>query len=264
MLRISDGDRLERKRFEYRLMERVAEVGIAMTKPLEFGTCCDGRNVYTLLTWVPGTEARDALAGFTEREQYSFGFQAGTALSRIHSLGGDLDGKSWEEHYRAKIDRVVDWYSGCRVKLPYGESVINYVHRMASHLKDRPIALQHGDFHTGSLVITPDHRVGVIDFNRCSCGDPWEEYDRYVFTWRDSVHFATGQIEAYFEGSVPDDFFVLMSLYNAVNMLASIPWAVPFGDADVKVMLENADLVWGSYDQFRSVVPRWYRESRRE
>jgi aminoglycoside phosphotransferase (APT) family kinase protein len=84
--------------------------------------------------------------------------------------------------------------------------------------------------------------------------------DRFVFTWRTSIPFAVGQIDGYFNRDVPENFFELMSLYNATNMLASIPWAIPFGDAEVRAMLKNCDLVFDCYDGFKSLVPNWYRQ----
>ena len=100
--------------------------------------------------------------------------------------------------------------------------------------------------------------IGVIDFNRCSYGDPWEEYDRFVFTWRRSAAFASGQIHGYFPDQVPDGFFPLLALYNAVQMVASIPWAIPFGDEQVRVMLDNAAAVFESYSGFTMTIPEWY------
>lgn len=67
--------------------------------------------------------------------------------------------------------------------------------------------------------------------------EPWEEYDRYIFTWRVSIPFAIGYIHGYFDNNVPDEFFRLMSLYNAANIIASIPWAIPFGEVDINNML---------------------------
>jgi len=57
---------------------------------------------------------------------------------------------------------------------------------------------------------------------------------------------------------IPLEFFQLMSLYIASNMLASVPWAIPFGQEEVDVMLKQAEQVLDWYDGFRNCVPRWY------
>lgn len=233
-----------------------------MSAPVEMGTCCDGAFVFTLLGWVDGTDASEELPRLPRAAQYELGTMAGEALRQIHTLTGDLDGQTWDAHYSAKVDRVLANYEACPVKLSYGAEVIRFVRAELSRLRGRPITLQHGDFHVGSLIVTPDREIAVIDFNRCSCGDPWAEYDRYVFTWRTSKDFATGQVDGYFGSDIPDEFFPLLALYNGVNMLGSIPWALPFGDAEVKLMVDNAEAVYGSYDGFRSCAPKWYDQNR--
>ena len=52
LLRISTIDRLERKRREYEKMSEVAQLGIPMCMPVEFGTCDDG--AYSILSWSDG------------------------------------------------------------------------------------------------------------------------------------------------------------------------------------------------------------------
>lgn len=214
--------------------------------------------VYMLLTWVIGKDAEGELDRLDRTDQYGLGIQAGRALRIIHSVKGPPDNETWIGRYRKKIERAIELYNGCSTKLRYGAVVIDFIRSNIFRLEGREITLQHGDYHIGSLIITEDNQLGIIDFNRSSYGDPWEEYDRFVFTWRTSIPFAVGQIDGYFNRDVPENFFELISLYNATNMLASIPWAIPFGDAEVQAMLKNCDLVFDCYDGFQSFVPNWY------
>ena len=128
------------------------------------------------------------------------------------------------------------------------------------YLKDREVCFQHGDFHLGNMVIDKDNNLGIIDFNRCSFGDPWEEYDRYTFTWDNSIDFANGQIHGYFNNNVPDEFFRLICLYNARNSLASIPWALKFGEAELRVALKNIEKNYKVYNGYKDYIPAWYKE----
>lgn len=58
-----------------------------------------------------------------------------------------------------------------------------------------------------------NNKIEVIDFNRYDFGDPWEEFNRIVFSVHVSIPFVLGQINGYFNNSVPDKFFKLMALY---------------------------------------------------
>lgn len=57
LLRISSIDRLERKRREYEKMSEVAQLGIPMCLPLEFGTCEKG--AYSIQSWIDGEDAEE-------------------------------------------------------------------------------------------------------------------------------------------------------------------------------------------------------------
>ena len=57
LLRISTIDRLERKRREYEKMWEVAQLGIPMCLPVEFGTCDEG--AYSIQSWIDGVDAEE-------------------------------------------------------------------------------------------------------------------------------------------------------------------------------------------------------------
>jgi aminoglycoside phosphotransferase (APT) family kinase protein len=260
LLRVSAGSEYARRKADYERLERLSGLGIPIPIPIEFGVCSDRQNVYMVLSWVDGIDAEEQLPKMTDEDQHKLGRQAGEVLRSIHTQKVLEQHDAWGCRYTKKIERVIDWYSNCPKQLEYGKEVIDYLQANTHLLNDREITLQHGDYHLGSFVVTDNGKLGVIDFNRSSIGDPWEEYDRYVFTWRISCGFANGQIDGYFNGTVPDKFFRLMALYNATNMLASIPWAIPFGKKEVETMTGNADLVYNSYNRFTTHIPDWYRK----
>ena len=114
------------------------------------------------------------------------------------------------------------------------------------------------------MIITSDNKLGIIDFNRCSFGDPWEEYDRFIFSWDNSIDFANGQIHGYFNNMVPDEFFRLMCFYNAINSLVSITWAIQFGETEIKVSLSNIEKYYKAYNSYKNHIPDWYEEPKRK
>ena len=103
-------------------------------------------------------------------------------------------------------------------------------------------------------------RLGIIDFNRLDFGDPWEEFNRIVWCVDCSPAFASGQIDGYFEGSPPEEFFHLMALYIACNQLSSIYWAIPFGEGEINIMRNQAKKMLEYYNGMETVVPQWYKK----
>ena len=260
LLRVTDISQYEAKRHEYVSMNMISMLGITMSNPIDFGICAKGQSVYSLLTWVDGEDAEIVLPKYSENKQYEFGIEAGKILNRIHSVPAPVNQEDWAQFFKRKTQKIIRKYRNCLIKLDNDLDIIQFIEENISYLDNRPQAFQHGDFHVGNLIILQGSEVGVIDFNRTGFGDPWEEFNRCVFSWKVSIPFTVGQIHGYFNNNVPDKFFSLMKLYIAVNTISSIPWALPFGDVEVRFMLNNAKEVFEFYNDFKTDIPVWYKD----
>ena len=101
-------------------------------------------------------------------------------------------------------------------------------------------------------------KIVIIDFDRYDFGDPWEEFNRIVWSAQAAPVFASGIVNGYFDGEVPLEFWKLLALYISSNMLSSIPWAIPFGDKEIHTMLKQAKDVLAWYDNMQNPIPTWY------
>jgi hypothetical protein len=105
----------------------------------------------------------------------------------------------------------------------------------------------------------PSGTIGVIDFNRWEVGDPWEEFYKLESFGREvSVPYCAGQIDAYFEDAVPEDFWETLAVYVAHASLYSIKWAEKFGQEDIDGMVRRCLAAMEHYDGFKKVIPSWY------
>lgn len=258
LLRISPLDHLERKRREYAMMNEVAKLEIPMCLPLEFGTCEDG--VYSIQSWIDGVDAESAIMAMDDAAQYRYGVDAGRILAKIHSIPAPADALDWESRFNAKIDRKIVMYENCELKYESGgDAFLAYLAENRYLLKDRPQSVQHGDYHIGNMMIDRDGALIVIDFEKQDVGDPWEEFNRIVWSAQAAPFFASGMVDGYFGGEVPMEFWKLLALYICSNTLGSLPWAIPFGEEEIQVMRKQAAQVLDWYDGMRTVVPSWYR-----
>lgn len=98
----------------------------------------------------------------------------------------------------------------------------------------------------------------IIDFDRYDFGDPWEEFNRIVWCAQKAPIFASGMVDGYFDGQVPEEFWKLLALYISSNTLSSVPWAIPFGQREIDTMLHQAAEVLEWYDNMKNPVPTWY------
>ena len=257
LLRISSIERLERKRREYEKMSEVAELGIPMCMPVEFGTCEEG--AYSIQTWIDGEDAENMVMTMDSAEQYRYGLDAGRILAKIHTIPAPKDVPSWETRFNAKIDRKIAMYENCELKYESGgDAFLNYLAQNRHLLAGRPQSYQHGDYHIGNMRIDNNGVLTIIDFEKWDVGDPWEEFNRIVWSAQAAPAFASGMVEGYFDGNVPMEFWKLLALYISAGMIGSLPWAIPFGEKEVQVMRKQAAQVLQWYDGMKNVVPTWY------
>ena len=193
--------------------------------------------------------------------RYVLGVQAGQILRRIHALPAPTGVPNWAERFGAKIERKLRAYAACPLRYDEDAPLLDAVARLRPLIADRPQSFQHGDYHVGNMLLSPEGGVSVIDFNRADCGDPWEEFNRVVWSAQASPSFARGQVDGYFDGAPPERFWSLLQLYIGVNALSALPWSISFGAREIATArLQFADIrAW--YDDFRTVLPRWYHSS---
>ena len=229
LLRISPLEQYEYKKAEFEGMQKVWELGIPMCEPIEFGTCEEG--VYSLQSWIHGEDAREVLPSLGDEQAYNLGLEAGEILKKNHSIPAPSDIDDWEIFFNRKINRKIEMYSNCPLK-----------------------------YENGNLMIDNNGHIVVIDFNREDYGDPWEEFNRIVWCAQSSPMFATGMVDGYFDSNVPMEFWDLLALYISSNALSSLPWAIPFGQEEIDVMVNQAKNILEWYDDMKNTVPKWYKK----
>lgn len=259
LLRVSSIDRLERKRREYERMCLVAELGISMCLPVEFGTCEEG--AYSIQSWIDGCDAEEAVMAMPSIRQYRYGLVAGRILAKIHTIPAPVDVPSWETRFNAKIDRKIAMYENCELKYDNGQLFLDYLASNRHLLAGRPQSYQHGDYHIGNMMIDRSGKLTVIDFDRDDYGDPWEEFNRIVWCAQAAPAFASGMVDGYFDGEVSMEFWKLLALYICSNTLSSLPWAIPYGAEQIQIMRDQAAQVLEWYDGMKNTVPAWYQKN---
>ena len=255
-LRVTSRQRGDRFAKLFDLQKAVAATGIPMCAPVAIGECEEG--VYAIHSWIDGVDAEAAVPTLSAEVQYKLGRDAEQYLTRIHSIPAPEDQPDWEARFNAKIDRKIQMYADCPIHFDGDHHLLRYIEENRHLLRDRPQTFQHGDYHIGNMMVTTDGTLTIIDFDRDDWGDPWEEFNRIVWSAQAAPSFAAGMVDGYFDGPVPMEFWKLLALYISSNTLSSLPWAIPFGEKEILVMRNQASQVLGWYDGMKNVVPAWY------
>jgi len=261
LLRTSDISLAEAKEKEFQMIKRFNSLHFEMSKAIVFGFCNHQKNVYMLLSWVEGIALAKILDHYPENGQYDLGLKAGKILKEIHSIPVDRCDLSSQDK-KGKMLHNLESYENSNVRLENDRFAIEYVRNNLHKINPLPPVYQHGDFHVGNLLLTPDKQVGVIDFNRWDCGDRYEEfYKVQSFDAEISIPFSIGQIDAYFDRQPPREFWETMAVYVAYASLYSIFWAVKFGENDINAMKKRCLKAFDDYDRFNTVIPHWYENN---
>lgn len=264
LLRVGKREGIKRKEKEISIMKRAWKTGISMVKPLKVSVCEEENSSYLLQSWCVGRELEDEIGELSEREQYQQGIEAGIMLKKLHKLVPVEEGEPWESFYNKKTDKRILEYKACGIRLQDDETLIRYIQDNRKLIVNRPKRLVHGDYHIGNMILNKDGRLCIIDFNRCGYGDPWEEFIKIPFNVEKSPFFAVGQLNGYFQGEPPKEFFNLLSFYLVGNIINSVYWAKDFGEKEVKTMLKQASMVQAWYHNDYSITPEWYTKVKGE
>ncbi|HFU4054126.1 TPA: aminoglycoside phosphotransferase family protein [Streptococcus suis] len=256
LLRIAERTAYEAKRLEFQLVENLFGLGLPVAEPLSFWA--DDLFVSTLFEWVEGQDMKEVATSLSDSVLYDLGCQSGQFLRTLHALPIDQSQRDWNSFYQAKIDNKLAAYQAASHSYPNGQAMIDFIQANRHLLEGRSIAYHHGDFHTGNFLLGRDGKLKILDFDRYDIGDPWEEFNRLIFTAGLSPAFARGQLNAYFDGAIPEEFWTLLALYVTVNSLGALSWAEQVDPDQIPLMQEQAATISAWYADFTRLVPTWY------
>lgn len=255
LLRISDVALYDKRLTQFNLLNSLISNNLNCPKPIEFGYINED-NIYILLTYMEGEPAETEIEKYNNIEQYRLGIEAGKIMKEIHrfNLSNDL---SWWDKYKEKAIRKISVYKNSNLKHKNSEFLLKYYEKNLELMKDRPQVLTHGDFHLGNMLIH-NNQIVVLDFDKMNIADPYDELKPYYWNVIRSKYFETGLINGYFENKIPEDFFKILKFYTIEALISHLPWAMTFGEKEVKIAFEMYDNVNEWYEDFNLEVPNWY------
>ena len=257
ILRVSKIDLYDKRYNQYHLLKSLESLNLYYPKAIDFGYL-DEEYIYLLLSYLEGEPAEDLINKYNESTQYKMGYHAGQMLKNIHSFKPDINCPTWWEKYQPKALRKIEAYLNSPIKHDKTEFLINYYKENIYLMKDRPQVLTHGDYHLGNMLIH-ENAIVVIDFDKMNMADPYDEFKPYNWNVVKSEYFETGLINGYFEDNIPNDFFKILKFYTIEGIISHLPWALTFGEEEVKTALNmyQEALIW--YDDFKLEIPTWYK-----
>lgn len=242
---------------------RIINVNIRTPLILEVGKTETDFLPYELMPWIPGKSLDQLLNLFSEDLQYKTGVDAGIILRSIHKM--DCHKLSIPNHLplNERVKYVIERYDFLK-KNGYstykGDVFKDYVLKSAYEQSEKSISMLHGDYHTGNIIEGENGELWVIDWIYNLLGDPIEDFVRIFVSADKSPKFAMGQIDGYFEGSIPKWFWYKLKMYAAIQQLEILFY--PMGRLqDGRTIQEHQhQVVYEQYYGMKSIIPKFYLE----
>ena len=193
LLRLSPEDQYERKLIEFQAMQKMAGLGVPMSRAIDMGRYEHG--VYSLQEWIEGEDAEALIPTLPTNEQARLGKMAGGILKTIHSIPRSGEFEDWDTLFNRKIDKRIQNYLACPLTYEGDAFFFRAIERHRGLLKNRPQSCHHGDYHVGNMMIDRDSQLVLIDFDRLDFGDPWEEFNRLFWSVKASAIFAKALVD---------------------------------------------------------------------
>jgi aminoglycoside phosphotransferase (APT) family kinase protein len=260
LLRICNIEDYERKKTKFKILNEMQKFKVNSPKPIEMGVIKDLGICFNIFSFIEGEDAKILLPKYSEQEQYKIGFESGKDLARMHSFKAPATIKPWNERAMMKHYNYLEAYKTCGVKIKNDEKIILFIERNKEYINYRPNHFQHDDFHLENIIVKDRKYAGVIDFDNYDWGDPFHDFVKIGLLQREvSVPFSIGQIQGYFDNNIPDDFWILYSIYVGMTIFSSVVWSIRKSPEQLDRMFERLYIILEDHQYFELLIPTWFK-----
>lgn len=256
-VRVISSHRKKNSQWVYSKIEKLCALGIPTPTPIRQFELPDGR-MCQINSYIKGEDLDEILLKMTDRQQRELGYQSGMFLRQIHEsfmLDGDT---SWNEMRMTKHERYLEAARQLEKPVCEFDSADYYIRQNAKLMKGRPITFLHDDYHPANLRW--DGQLWILDFDRAEWGDPYHDFIKIaLFTRNISIPFSIGQVQGYFQGEPPEDFWSIYTLYVAMVVLSDLVWSVKHTPHLLQGTKQRLQQILHDHNNFQTTTPAWYQ-----
>ncbi|ARX66128.1 MULTISPECIES: aminoglycoside phosphotransferase family protein [Bacillus cereus group] len=260
LFRTGDIKEYERKKIEFQILNEMVKRNVQAQRPIEIGILEEEGVCYSIFSYLEGEDAKKLLPTYSPKEQYDIGIEAGKDLAKMHTFEAPKDILPWYERAMKKHSKYVEVYKTCGINIKNDDKIIKFIEENEIYLKSRPNRFQHDDFHLENIIVRDGKYVGVVDFNGYDWGDPIHDFVKIALFARDiSIPYSIGQIEGYFNGRIPEEFWNLYAVYVGMTVFSSVVWTLRAAPHMLDDMLERLTIVLEDHNNFELSKPIWFQ-----
>lgn len=255
IVEIADTFLYDRKNQEGSLIKKARKIGIPVASPIDIGYLSNGKT-YFISSYIEGNDVYSSLKNLSKKEHYQLGVESGKYLKLLHKIEAPKKLDKWSNHILNKHKRYLEAYEYIGITFDGAKETNAFIEKNKEYLNTRPSTFQHDDYHLENIIIQDKKITGIIDFGNFDYGDPYFDFVKLaLFQRNESIDFAIGQLNGYFNNNIPEDFWLYYSIYCAMNVFSSIVWTLNFAPELKEDMFKRLQTILEDHQYFEQTRP---------
>ena len=254
LLRIYDGRFMDSRYKAFKNMKILYENDISIPYIYEYGKLKDNLHGYAIVEWIDGKPLDKLITSFDKVLLY--GKEAALELLKMHSIEPTTEVDIYEK-FLSSLAKKLRKVKELGVILDY-DLINSYVLKYSDILKNKKTSIIHGDIHPGNMIIN-DNKLFFIDLDVCNNDFSWIDLTTNACNM-DYPKFYTVLIDEYFNGNVPEEFWLIYNLYGVLYCLDNILYCNRMNNKSLKDGQDTFNQFLENSNYFTELKPKWFDE----
>lgn len=224
-----------------------------------FVSVCLPFHICFITEWVSGTAINLQTLNNDPQRLFMCARIVSKKLKTIHAMAvsNRFATRSLKRDYRNAL-RAIRFH---KIDVPHLSKFVSYIDDHITDFSNTNKGFVHFDFHVGN-IIEQDDDYRIIDLETICVSDPWRDlvYATEI-NFPEQYKFWFLFLLEYFDGEIPNEYFVRAKLYVIIYMLMLAKYNRK-GNLEMYFNLVNK--VYEDYNQLNSIVPNWFAETAKE
>lgn len=255
LLRLYDARFMSSRYLAFRNMKVLFDNNVPVPRVYEYGILPDNIHGYAILEWVKGISLEELLVD--EESEVFYGKEASLELIKMHSILG-IESKNIQEKYMNTILKRISKLKKLGVNFDF-ELIEEFVYNYSNVLKNCPTSIIHGDYHPGNIVVSNDKQY-FIDLDVCQNDFAWNDLSANSCNM-DYPLFYTSLIYSYFNGNIPENFWMVYNLYGCLYCLDYILYCTRMYGKEINDGLNKLKKFLDFTNHLTNLQPSWFDDS---
>lgn len=240
---------------KYKVLREMYFAGIPVVAAINWKFYVEDKMTVLVYNWIPGKNLDAILEKCSESEKQYYGRKTAELIKQMHLF--DINEFVEKKNPYALFVRYNFCLMRYRANFPYMREINKYIKKRKRIWKHcERLAFTHQDLRPENILVHQD-QLYLIDFETASFADPYSDFVFFVSMQPNyQLEYSYALINAYFENTIPEDFWQWTFFYGAMAVQKYAIWKYRVKRKKVKL---QAIHFYELYSGLTSVIPVFWR-----